>query len=275
MGDESPSARYTGEHRKQDWSKNWDASPTLQAAPRWTIDEKSGRGVVLEDKYQDRLVQRKGGHSYVLPLKKVPTGHRDTWLDAHQRTYAWVPGPGTFKTSRDFQHHESVVEKHLSEKRGIKAENDEFDSKKTVHSKHEVQPFKKGAREASCTNVRQVRRMLLPTNMFSVARSADALATYEESSSKGQLCPLRKVDPHKTRNDALVTPGPGHYVQFTSFGAASGPTRSRYFATNGGDMGPIKPRTPAKFTRSYRRAAGGDGASSLMGSRSFSSPGAL
>jgi len=47
---------------------------------------------------------------------------------------------------------------------------------------------------------------------------------------------------------SFLTPGPGAYVAFTTFGAPSGPTRARYFASNPSDN--LGKRRPAeKFDR--------------------------
>jgi len=58
--------------------------------------------------------------------------------------------------------------------------------------------FSKTTRQASLTDLRKVRTTLLPTSYMS--------------------------------------PGPGAYTAFSTFGAPSGPTRKRYFAVNKGDI---------------------------------------
>eukprot|EP00933_Yihiella_yeosuensis_P041145 TRINITY_DN35576_c0_g1_i1.p1 TRINITY_DN35576_c0_g1~~TRINITY_DN35576_c0_g1_i1.p1 ORF type:complete len:188 (+),score=6.61 TRINITY_DN35576_c0_g1_i1:112-675(+) len=51
---------------------------------------------------------------------------------------------------------------------------------------------------------------------------------------------------------SFLTPGPGAYTTYTSFGAPTGPTRKHYFATNKGDTIGVAVRVPEKFHRNSR-----------------------
>lgn len=242
--------------KKMDWAGGWDGSPTLAAAPRWTTP-KSGIGDKLEDKYSDKRnpLWKSGGwscpgHGAPFPMRREKTGFRDTYMDHHQRVYSWVPGPGHFKTSRDFEVQDCAVERDMREKKGMPAlkdprENpDEIDSKLTIHNRHPTHTFARSERDCSKHHVKHIRRMLCPSHMFSVERTNE--------------------------NPKMITPGPGHYTQWSTFGQSSGPTRRRFFASHPSHTVSM-PRSTEKFIRSSKRAFDGSG---TMGSsrRSFSSP---
>lgn len=281
MGDTSVHYPLKWPRAKQnEWADGWDGSPTLAAAPRWT-QAKGGIGVELEKKYHDRLYCREkktsrkagdhwfrpGGDGYnkCCPTEKKHTGFRDSWLDQHQRITGWVPGPGAFKTSRDFEDLSGDKNASLTKSTGKISHPDEIDSKLTIHHYRGAHTIPKADRVASVTQLEKVRRMLMPSSFCNVKRDG---------------CPPgSKVPGFATRTTTWpprnrVTPGPGHYDQHTSFGQSSGPTRNRYLATNHGDTSNTAPKRIEKFTRTTKADHPELDPKNIsgMGRKSFSTP---
>eukprot|EP00971_Amphidinium_carterae_P073030 1444212-Amphidinium_carterae.5 len=71
-------------HRKspERWKKGWVASPTVWAAPRWTVSR---------DGMHTKAEVQTSPHQHP-KLDKRPPKHRDTWIQQHMR-HSWTPGP--------------------------------------------------------------------------------------------------------------------------------------------------------------------------------------
>lgn len=172
----SPTASAAAEGGQHDWASGWDAHPLTAAAPRWTFGN--------SDKVK---VKRKNQ-----PISK------QTYMDHHTKSVAWVPGPGTHRTRRNF-------EPYPEEEPPVSPTGEVATLGMPRHPKWQdtvdrqvYHRFSKTTRGASCPDLRKIRTTLLPTS--------------------------------------YLTPGPGAYTAFSTFGAPSGPTRKRYFATSKSDI---------------------------------------
>jgi len=67
-----------------DWQSGWIAHPLVRSGPRWTMRGPSIRGEA-----------RPAGGSH---------RDRDTWIQAAARQNSWVPGPGSYRSEREFTH---------------------------------------------------------------------------------------------------------------------------------------------------------------------------
>lgn len=123
-------------------------------------------------------------------------GNRHTYLDDSIENKRWVPGAGRYKTDREF-----LVKNNKYE--------DEFDS--NHNSANECAP--------EWTMPKMLRSTSIPT-----------LGTPGSKDEKMQ----RTAFPFLPTSH--YTPGPGAYLQHTTFGAPSGPTRRVYFGTRKGDV---------------------------------------
>ncbi|KAF4672526.1 hypothetical protein FOL47_000441 [Perkinsus chesapeaki] len=131
---------------------------------------------------------------YHLQNTKYTTGggYRDTWVQVLTRQNK-QPGPGRYRTPQEFNP-------------GMNAQNRIGDSKDVVQTSRNIlssaPDFRFGTQEQE-TVLRKLRFGAL---------KASYLNTHTGKST-----------------DMKVTPGPGHYTQYTSFGAASGGSRRHYF----------------------------------------------
>jgi len=126
-------------------------------------------------------------------------------MDHHSKSVAWVPGAGTYRTKR---HYDPYPEDHEGgDPDHVIKEQPRVPKWQDVADRQVYHRFSKTTRNASLTDLRKVRTTLLPTSYLS--------------------------------------PGPGAYTAFSTFGSPSGPTRKRFFAVNKGDI--TQPRTIEEF----------------------------
>mmetsp|Transcript_32382 Transcript_32382/g.57285 ORF Transcript_32382/g.57285 Transcript_32382/m.57285 type:complete len:194 (-) Transcript_32382:58-639(-) len=121
--------------------------------------------------------------------------NRDTYICKHARSVSWVPGPGTHKTRRNFDPYPE--DDPPTEDSPFNAREKREPRWQDVVDRKCYYQIPKAVRQASLPNLRTVRPTLLPTSHH--------------------------------------TPGPGSYTAYSSFGASSGGSRKRYFATNKAD----------------------------------------
>lgn len=207
-----------------DWTSGWDASPSLAAAPRFGIAQGDDSTKVkvrrLGAGVQDPLRPGRGVqnfHDKPFPLQNNrplnDNGHwrlRDTAQDKLLRQNAWIPTPGHYGTN-----------------------NRLFDCPK----------------ENFHTNGHAVDRAV--HHKFSRVPRSASLPFYKKGQAWGKSLEERHTAVTVRDNDQRLsrlpssqfspglagkfTPGPGSYTCYSGFGAASGPTRHRFFATNGAD----------------------------------------
>merc|ERR1719401_28854 len=72
---------------------------------------------------------------------------------------------------------------------------------------------------------------------YSLGRVRDRVVHHRFTRSSRQACMSSMKQERRTSlmPTSYLTPGPGEYTAYTTFGQASGPTRRRYLATNPGD----------------------------------------
>jgi len=125
----------------------------------------------------------------------VGGGFRDTWIQQHTRRNL-TPGPGRYRTDREFP--------QPADRWNPNIEKEEIDTNKTIQERAPEFPFAKTEREVSL-RARPKLSCLKASNMIT------------QTGSK-----TTEVGP---------SPGPGQYLQFTTFGAASGGEREVSGAT--------------------------------------------
>lgn len=186
----------------QDWSAGWDSHPMLAASPRYTIGaggmaKNGGKIPPQHEKWKPSLWMKPEAQTG--PHRRLPQKSRDTFLDQHTRRVAWVPGPGTHRKVRDFD--------------TLPAEEDEADdmwSLGKLRDRTTSSRFSKDKRSASG-----------PIQVQPQVVQIDGKWQHSLKNSKPTLYP-----------SSYLSPGPGMYCSYTSFGAASGATRKRYFAVS-------------------------------------------
>lgn len=204
---------------------SWSSSPPLKRARSdgwkegWKADAET-----LSSAPRWSMGGKAGVHS---PEKKVYTtnnvswpsggGSRDTWIQAHARK-SDTPGPGKYRTDMDLP---------MQKCKGYDwlwatdpAESDTYAIQNTRKERTLKTTFSKSANEVLRKDVR-----LGP--------------------DKPSYMQVRERD--GTSSQVMSTPGPGHYVQNTQFGAASGGHRHHYFpqtpgkgASSGAAESPVK-----------------------------------
>lgn len=171
------SATAVAEH---DWAAGWDAHPLTAASPRWTF----------------------GNSDKIKPKRRNEARLKVTYIDHVSKAVAWVPGPGTHRTRRNFDSYPEDNEGGDPERVEPK-EQPRMPRWQDVCDRQVYQKFSRSTRQASLPDLRKVRTTLLPTNFLS--------------------------------------PGPGAYTAYSTFGAPSGPTRKRFFATAKSDSAIVRP----------------------------------
>jgi hypothetical protein len=155
----------------------------------------------------------KGG--YQSPEKKVfetphvkwqeQGGFRDTWVQAIARKSS-NPGPGRYRTDMDLPMNKCKGNDYTWATDPV--DSDTF----AIQNSRRDRPFRIG---------------------FSKSKNETILKDVRLSPEKPSFMQVRQRD--GTSSEVMATPGPGHYVQLTQFGAASGGHRHHYF-----------PQTPKK-----------------------------
>lgn len=140
-------------------------------------------------------------------LSRTKDKVRETYIDKQKRLTAWVPGPGTHRTVRwpDVSPSRSRKDGDVTDLRREAGEESRMATTMGEWgSKTIPHKFSRAVRQASLSSLKKQRTTLLPSS--------------------------------------YLTPGPGKYCAFTTFGAPSGGSRRRYFATNTEDnMGKGRP----------------------------------
>jgi len=190
----SPTASAAAEGGQHDWACGWDAHPLTAASPRWTFGNSDKMKVTRKNQ----------------PISK------QTYMDHHTKSVAWVPGPGTHRTRRNFEPYpeDDATDPDSPYAKGIQRQPRWQD----VCDRQVYHRFSKTTRTASVPDLRKIRTTLLPTSFLS--------------------------------------PGPGAYTAFSTFGSPSGPTRKRYFATSKSDI-IVNPRPIEEFKNDSQRGMEG------------------
>jgi len=180
--------------RKPDaWREGWQNHPTQTSGPRWTTGKftfvrRPGKSDAEDEKFRSTGEARLNGRP---PTKANDPGFRETYFQQKSREFLWVPGPGSYRTEREFMLPDSP---------------DDVDTNKTVQ---EAAPEFSFGRE-------------LKETKFHIKKHE-----YVDQASKTSSKFMRNHGSYP-KNDDAFTPGPGTYNQFTSFGAASGGSRRHY-----------------------------------------------
>jgi len=175
--------------RKPDsWRTGWQNNPTISAGPRWT----TGNFTFIKPPKDE-----KGDDTFGEPGKpRKPPSYprfRETFHAQKAREYMWVPGPGTYKSEREFM---------------TSKEKDSPDEVDTNLTTQEAAPDFSFGREVKQTTFR------IRNHEFQDM----AKTSYKFMRNHGSY----------PKADETFTPGPGTYNQFTSFGGASGGSRKHY-----------------------------------------------
>eukprot|EP00747_Dinoflagellata_sp_TGD_P164418 gnl/TRDRNA2_/TRDRNA2_184333_c0_seq1.p1 gnl/TRDRNA2_/TRDRNA2_184333_c0~~gnl/TRDRNA2_/TRDRNA2_184333_c0_seq1.p1 ORF type:complete len:264 (+),score=30.65 gnl/TRDRNA2_/TRDRNA2_184333_c0_seq1:64-792(+) len=158
------------------WKKGWIAHPAISSGPRWT-QGKEGVQTSVDRSYN---THSKEGFSEKRPFIEKNPRCRNTWIQKHMRQWSWTPGPGSYKTEREFL---------------FKAD-DEVDTNKTIQE---------AAPDYSFGNEKK------------------------ETIMKLKDVKMRRNNHCYPKQDPWFTPGPGSYMQYSTFGCPSGGSRKAYF----------------------------------------------
>lgn len=106
-----------------EWQHGWISHPLCSSGPRWTV----GKEGLQSD---SSLRSAKGG------------SHKDrnTWIQALVREKTWVPGPGSYRTEREFQRRKQPKEATL---------DDEVDTNLTIQEAAPNYSFEKERKETN------------------------------------------------------------------------------------------------------------------------------
>lgn len=110
------------------WTKDWQTEPTGYAGPRWSCG-KEGFQSSVDREYNSHY----GNFKEQKPALEDKPKFRNTWIQKHMRETQWTPGPGTYRTNREFA---------LEEK-------DDLDSNITVQERAADFSFQKSIRETT------------------------------------------------------------------------------------------------------------------------------
>lgn len=164
------------EEERNAWTKGWQGHPCWHAGTRYTVPaRKTGFQTSIDRNYNTHAGSFKERPPYA--ENKTPTRTRDTWIQTHMRNTQWTPGPGAYRSEREFMLPDS---------------KDECDTNKTVQER---------------------------APDYSIGRETKELARDTK--------PIRNHGRSPTMTD-FYTPGPGTYMQYTQFGAASGGDRKTW-----------------------------------------------
>lgn len=209
-----------------DWASQWDVDPTLTAAPRYTV------GAADDLREMVKTCQRRlgtGTHDKVLPLQKFAPDRaqwriRDSQFDKNMRAIKWVPEPGRYRIQRLYEQPEDSTFSN-----GVPTD------RKVGHK------FSRSVRQVSmpCLKKGTAGRPL---------EDRHSAITSRPSTSGPARCTRL---PSSQFTGGLFSPGPGAYTSYGSFGAASGPSRVRYFSCSPADN--RTPRPVDKFKRDTHR----------------------
>jgi len=200
------------------WRTGWQNNPSMTAGPRWT----TGRYTFLKPPKQGDD-DDEGAESGKKGKPPSYPRFRETYMQQKSREFLWVPGPGSYKSEREFMFPDSP---------------DEVDTNITVQ---EAAPDYSFGREVKQTTYRIKNHEFLDTSKTSKDDGDEA--PLQQQPSRLNI-PLRSSPSRDTYNkdaykfmrnhgaypkpDDTFTPGPGTYNQFTSFGAASGGHQRHY-----------------------------------------------
>lgn len=84
------------------WTKGWQGHPAWCSGTRYsvTVPRKEGFQTSIDRMYNTHTGSFKERAPYA--ENKTPTRTRDTWIMKHMRNTHWTPGPGTYKSEREF-----------------------------------------------------------------------------------------------------------------------------------------------------------------------------
>lgn len=224
------------------WNQGWKAdAETMASAPRWT-QAKSGK-----HKYKSPWTPSPGRrtnpgeeeHTYLNnTMYTLGGGYRDTWVQAHTRKNR-NPGPGHYQTDTDMP----ASKKLSTERDGIL----KFDWMRTTGERHDEVNVNNTKKERAPKYTTLGRKELREVSLIGNEPSTQYAGGYQNPTDSRR--PRMKGVPRLTYMDkpsamvtpngvhdpdpakrVFATPGPGHYTQLTTFGAASGGHRKHYFA---------------------------------------------
>jgi len=111
------------------WQKGWCSNPTGWAGPRCTVGKEAFQKNVNR-KYNSHLT---AGFKELQPYAERKPAFRDTWIQEHMRQTQWTPGPGKYKSEREF----------------LISKKDEVDTNKTIQEEAPEWSFGKDLKETS------------------------------------------------------------------------------------------------------------------------------
>lgn len=180
--------------KSDSWKNDWKAdAETLSAAPRWSMGGKSGLHTPEKvTKVTANVQWDTGGRS------------RDTWVQAHARK-SFTPGPGKYRTDMDLP---------MQQMQGTDW------------------VFKTDPEQSDTVNIGNSRRER--TAKWTFIKDATERNPQDKAIKLSPLKPsyMQVRQRNGTSSEVEPTPGPGHYVTPTSFGAASGGHRSHFFPSH-------------------------------------------
>lgn len=91
----------TSEEIRDGWTKGWQGHPCWAAGSRFTsTGKKEGFQTAVDRAYNTHTGNFKERAPYA--ENKTPARTRDTWIMKHMRQTHWTPGPGAYKSEREF-----------------------------------------------------------------------------------------------------------------------------------------------------------------------------
>eukprot|EP00440_Ansanella_granifera_P066703 gb/GFBE01072338.1/.p1 GENE.gb/GFBE01072338.1/~~gb/GFBE01072338.1/.p1 ORF type:complete len:247 (+),score=29.12 gb/GFBE01072338.1/:1-741(+) len=203
-----------------DWLDGWDADPTGFSSSYAGFGDRTS-----DHAHKDRYTG-----------KTPHPGFRASYLDYHTRNLGHVPGPGMYRTMREFPcfdrgdtHCKGMMNSgRLADSGYMSMSQTAFG--KTLNNSLQGRTHLKEGLDVDMKNTISPKSTV---PFMTTTPNMRSMKSYSEA--KPILLP-----------SSFQTPGPGSYTAFSSFGAASGGTRKRYLGTNKHDN-PAGKRVPEKF----------------------------
>lgn len=212
MSERRSASAPSGDQMRNAWKSGWKAdAETMSAAPRWSL----GKSQMHKDPKTGMPDSKIKTKTYLQNTRfTIGGGYRDTWVQVLQRNNR-TPGPGHYKKETAMPIDKCSGPDYLRTTNGpVDGKNyrDEFNVNNTKAERAPKYTFRgtppQGADPAGRFTVREVSMEKVRVNCLK--------PSYMQVHSGAS-------------NSVKVTPGPGHYTQPTTFGAASGGSREHYF----------------------------------------------
>mmetsp|Transcript_98373 Transcript_98373/g.175148 ORF Transcript_98373/g.175148 Transcript_98373/m.175148 type:complete len:260 (-) Transcript_98373:101-880(-) len=203
---ESPQDRTRGP-AKIDWLEGWEADPTGHAGmyANWA-------GRTSDFAFTDRHTG------------KVPhPGFKASFLDHHARSYDHIPGPGMYRTTREFPCWDRGDENY----KGLMNTGRLADSGFMTLGNT---PATKKLKESTQGKVHLQEGMDVDMKYTTNQRQSSAAFSKQTADNIRVMRSLSQAK-RTAMPTSFHTPGPGAYTAFSSFGSPSGGSRKRYLGT--------------------------------------------